>query len=63
MTMTRQALEKLLYEMKHSPDYTMEDLLKIQSALTVLQGYGLADLDLCLEVSKFIIQKKESTND
>ena len=61
MKLSKEAIEKLLYEIKHSPDYTMDDLLKISNALTVLQGYGLADLDLCLEVSKFIIQKGEST--
>jgi hypothetical protein len=58
--MDRKFLEKVLHEMKTSPDYTMEDLLKIQNALLVLSGYGLVDMDLFLEVSKYIAQKGEA---
>ena len=55
--MDKKALEKILHEIKTSPEYTLEDLSKIRDALVVLQGYGLADLDLLLEVMKFINQK------
>lgn len=57
--MNKQALEKLLNEMKTCPDYSILDLFKIRDALVVLQGYGLEDLDLVLEVMKLINQESE----
>lgn len=57
--MNKVALEKLLHEMKICPEYTLQDLFKIRDALIVLRGYGLVDMDLLLEVMKFINQKAE----
>jgi hypothetical protein len=58
--MNRVGLEKLLYEIKTCPEYTIQDLFKIRDALVILQDYGLVDLDLLLEVMKFINQKAEN---
>lgn len=60
--MDAMALKRLLREMKSDPEYTLEDLFKIRDALVVLQGYGLADLDLLLEVMKYINQKGENNS-
>ena len=59
MKWTTTAINKLLYDIKNTSDYSIQDLFKIRDALVVLQGYGLADIDLLLEVMKFINQKAE----
>jgi len=58
--MNKQALERLFEEMKSAPEYTLQDLFKIRDALMILQGYGLADMDLLIEVMKFINEKGEN---
>jgi hypothetical protein len=58
--MNKSALVKILHEMKNCPEYKLEDLFKIRDALVILQGYGLADMDLLLEVMKYINQKAEN---
>jgi len=60
MKWTTTAINKLLYDIKNTSDYSIQDLFKIRDALVVLQGYGLADIDLLLEVMKFINQKAEN---
>jgi len=59
--MNREALDKLLEEMNKPDKYTLQDLFKIRDALVVLQGYGLVDMDLLIEVMKFINQEGEKT--
>ena len=63
MKWTKGTLGEMLYEIKTSSEYTLQDLFKIRDALVVLQGYGFADLDLLLEVMKFINQKAEQSLD
>lgn len=60
--MNKVALEKLLHEMKTCPEYTLQDLFKIRDALIVLRGYGLVDMDLLIEVLKYINQKGENNS-
>ena len=57
--MNREALDRLLEEMKQPDKYTLQDLFKIRDALVVLQGYGLVDMDLLIQVMKFINQEGE----
>lgn len=60
--MDQQALERLLQDIKNERGYDLQDLFKIRDALIVLQGYGLADLDLLIEVMKYINQKGENNS-
>ena len=57
--MNKEGLEKLLKEINQPDKYTLQDLFKIRDALVVLQGYGLVDMDLLIEVMKFINQEGE----
>ena len=57
MKLTNKALNVLYKDIKENQDYNLQDLFKIRDALIVLQGYGLADLNLVLEVMKFINEK------
>jgi len=60
MKWTNEALDRLSKLMKEEPGYDLQDLFKIRDALMVLQGYGLADMDLLLETMKYINQIGEN---
>lgn len=52
-------ITKVLNAIKNSSEYTLQDLFRIRDALMVLREYDLVDLDLLLEVMKFINDKGE----
>jgi hypothetical protein len=62
MEWTKGALKNLMQEMQSSEPYKLQDLFKIRDALMVLQGYGLADLELLIEVMKYINQEGQKSS-
>jgi len=61
--MNREALEKLLQEMKQAPKYSLHDLFRIRDAINILARYDLHDKDLLYEVNKFIEQEAQYGED
>lgn len=59
---TNEALDRLWNEMKIDKGLGLQDLFKIRDALMILQGYGLADMELMIEVMKYINQIGENNS-
>ena len=60
MINTKELARKLLASGELNEEgYSFRDLFRIRDALLILADYGLADLDLLKEVSKYIKQKEE----
>ena len=51
-------LTTLLKEIEKPEQYSFNDLFKIRDALYILYDYDLADVDLLVQILKFINQKK-----
>ena len=54
LTIARELLAK---NVLNEPTFTIKELFEIRDSLMILAKYGLADLDLLVEVNKYILQK------